>query len=89
MVKDITQTIVEIIFWILVAILGYQLILKISGHSPTDITILYTGFGVIMSYLLIATYNFGKFMGRAEEFMDNSRESFNRIREDINKIKKP
>jgi len=66
------KIILEIIFWILLAILMYQLILKITGHSPTDITILYTGFGVIISYLLITSYNIGK----SEEFMENTKESY-------------
>lgn len=86
MAKKIIQLILEIVFWILIIIFAYQLLLKILGNSPTDITLLYTGFGVITSYLLIATYHFAKFTGKAEEFMDNSKESFKRVKEDINKL---
>lgn len=88
MSKDIMQKILEITFWILIIIFAYQLLAKITGNSPTDLTVLYTGFGVMISYLLIATYNFARFIGRADEFMDNAKDSFKRIKEDINEIKK-
>lgn len=84
MVKDIFQLIIETIFWILIVIFIYQLILKITGHSPTDLTVLYTGFGVIAAHLLTLTYKFG----RVEGFMDNTKESFKRMKDDIGDLKK-
>ena len=86
--KIILETAVEIIFWIFLAILIYQLLLKIFGHSPTDLTILYTGFGVVLAYLLKITYKIAGFIGKSEEFMDNTKESFRRIKDDINNLKR-
>jgi len=86
--KNIIGIVFEVIFWILVVIFIYQLIAKITGNSPTDFTILYTGFGIISSYILVATYNFARFMGKVDEFMINSRGSFKKIKEDIEFLKK-
>ncbi len=83
--RNFIEIITEIIFWILLIILAYQLLLKISGHGPTDFALLYTGFGAIMTYLLTLSYKLGSFVGRVEEFMKNTKESFNRLREDIAK----
>jgi len=99
--KNIIGIVFEVIFWILVVIFIYQLIAKITGNSPTDFTILYTGFGIISSYILVATYNFARFIGRVDEFMGNAKifmkdtkefmintkDSFQKIKEDINEIK--
>ena len=87
MAKNIFQLIIETIFWILIVIFIYQLILKITGHSPTDLTVLYTGFGVIAAHLLTLTYKTGSFSGRVEGFMDNTKESFKRMKWDINNLK--
>ncbi len=79
--------IVEAIFWILLAIFAYQLLLKITGHSPTDFTILYTGFGVMAAYLFTATYNIASFVGRVDEFMSNTKTSFKNMKEDFRGVK--
>ncbi|MDP4012821.1 MAG: hypothetical protein Q8R00_04420 [Candidatus Nanoarchaeia archaeon] len=94
MPKNLFQIIIETIFWILLVIFVYQLVLKITGHSPTELTILYSGFTIIVTYLLTATYRLGKFtghieefMGTTKEFMRTTKESFVRNREDTSKIK--
>lgn len=63
--------IVMLLFIIFVIIFAVQIILKLTGHSPTDIQVLYTGFGVIISYLLIMSYKMGVFVGEVKGFMNS------------------
>lgn len=66
-------TIVMIIFIIFVIIFAIQIILKLTNHSPTDIQILYVGFGLTISYLLVMSYKLGVFVGEVKEFMNSTR----------------
>ena len=84
--RNIFEIIVEVVFWIFFVALVYQLVLKITGHSPTDFTILYTGFGIIGAYVLSASYKMGVFFGRVEEFMKNSKDSFKNMKEDFKRL---
>jgi hypothetical protein len=68
-----------ILFIIFAVILLIQLILKLTGHIPTDTQILYIGFGAMMSYLLIMSYNLGQFVGEVREFMKITKNSFKKI----------
>lgn len=88
MVKNSFQFIIEVLFWILLVVFVYQLILKISGHSPTDLTILYSGFSILITYILATTYKLGKFTGHVEEFMKNTKEHFRTLRGDISSLRK-
>lgn len=81
------EKIIKIIFYILLVWLLIQIILKLSGNSPSLDSILTTGLGVIISYLLLATLQIANFMGKTSEFMENSKEAFKRIKEDIEKLK--
>lgn len=65
--------IVMILFIIFVIIFVIQIILKLTSHSPTDIQILYIGFGLIVSYLLVMSYRLGIFVGEVKEFMNSIR----------------
>ena len=88
MPRDTFGTIVEIIFYILLVWLIIQIIQKLTGNSPSIEAILTTGLAVIISYLLIATYNIGTFIGKVNEFMENSKGSFKEISKDMNKVKR-
>jgi len=83
--KSNFEIIVEIVFWIMLVILIYQLLLKIIWHSPADIAVLYTGFIAVTTYLLSFTYKFARFSGRVEEFMKNTKQSFSDIKVDMHR----
>lgn len=85
----------KIIEWILTAIFlilsafGIALLIwSLIGDSPTGIQILSTFVGIITSYLLIATFKVGIFMGEMREFKETTKNSFIRIRDDIDGINK-
>lgn len=85
MAKSNFEIIVEIVFWVMLVILVYQLLLKITGHSPADIAVLYTGFIAMTTYIVSLTYKFAKFSGKVEEFMKNTRQSFSGIKVDMHR----
>jgi len=70
------------IFIVFGVILIIQIILKLIGHSPSDIQMLYIGFGVIVSYLLLMSYTLGTFVGEVKEFMEVTKNSFAKLKED-------
>ncbi len=76
------------IFIIFAIVLGIQIFLKLTGNSPTDIQILYTSFGLIISYLLLMSFKLGTFVGEVREFMKITKNSFSRLKEDTDGIKK-
>jgi len=86
--EDVFETIIKIIFYVFLIWFIIQIILKLSGNSPSIEVILTTGLGVIFSYLLIATYRMGLFVGSVNEFMKNSKSSFKKISEDMDEIKR-
>ncbi|GEM_PF-6337187 len=61
--KQEKETIVSIILQIIIAIFAIiliiQLLLKFTGHSPTEIQLLYTGFSAIIIYLFGVSYSLG------------------------------
>lgn len=75
------------IFYVFLVWLVFQIIMKMTGHSPDTETILATAITMIISFLLIATLKVGEFIGKTNSFMENAKESFRRMREDMNKIK--
>ena len=81
------EKIIKVIFYILLVWLLIQIILKLSGNSPSLDSILTTGLGVIISYLLLATLQISHFTGKTSEFMENSKEAFKRIKKDIEELK--
>lgn len=83
----ITERILVFVFILLTVILVLFLILKIMGHSPTDIQILYVGFSVMISYLLMMSYKIGIFVGKVNEFMDTTKNSFKKLDEALKKKK--
>ena len=82
--KRINLGIVAVILFVIFAIiLLMQLMLKLTGHSPTDTQILYIGFGAIISYLLVMSYKLGQFVGEVRAFMAISKNSFKKISRDV------
>lgn len=47
----------------------YQLILKITGHSPTDILILYSFIGLLITNAFILNYRFGRMEGKLDNLI--------------------
>lgn len=86
LMKFIEKVIISI-FILLTTVFVTLLILKITGHSPTDIQILYVGFSVLISYLLVMSYKIGLFVGKVNEFMNTTKNSFNKIDEVLKKKK--
>lgn len=84
MKKDVFETIIEVLFYILLVWLAFQILLKITGNSPTTDMILTTALALIITYLLKVS----KFIGKTEVFMENSKDSFRRIAKDMGEIKK-
>lgn len=87
MVKIIEKVIVSV-FILLTVILILFLMLKITGHSPTDTQILYVGFSVVISYLLMMSYKIGLFVGKVNEFIGTTKNDFKKLHEELKKRKR-
>ena len=84
--KKFIETLATVIFYLFLFWFIYQILLKLTGHSPTVETILATGLGTVIAFLLAATLKIGEFMGQTRSFMENTKESFRRIREDMKEL---
>lgn len=80
-IKDIIGRTAIVVFIILAVIFITQIILKLIGESPSDVQILYLGFGAVISYLFIMSYKWGLFMGETKEFIRGNREFMRYSRE--------
>ena len=94
-IRDIISGVAIVIFIVLSVIFITQLILKLIGGSPSDIQILYIGFGAIVSYLFIMSYKIGYFIGETKQFMRTNKEfmtisknTFRKFGEKIEEIEK-
>ena len=87
-VNKLLEIIALIIFYLFLVWLIYQIILKLTGHSPAIETVLTTGMAMIMSFLFVSILKAGEFMGETKFFMNNAQESFKKIREDMNEMRK-
>lgn len=65
----IIGTMATVIFIIFAVILIIQILLKLTGYSPTEVQLLYITMGVMASYLLATSYKFGVFVGEVKGFM--------------------
>jgi len=74
-----------LIFVVFTIILVIQLILKLTGNSPSDAQILYVAMGSIISYPLIISYKIRTFVGEVNEFMKTTKNSFAKLRNEIKK----
>jgi len=87
--NKINAGIVAVILFIIFAIvLLIQFVLKLTGHSPTDVQILYIAFGVIISYLLVMSYNLGQFVGEVRASMIITKNSFRKLSMEITELRK-
>lgn len=84
--KNILGTIATIVFIIFAAILIIQIIISLSGKSPTEIQIVYISLGVIVSYLFVMSYTLGVFVGEVKEFMKVTKNTFKKIGENLNRL---
>ena len=82
---NVVEKIIALVFVLLTLILIVFLILKITGHSPTDVQILYVGFSVVISYLLMMSYKIGVFVGKVDAFMNATKNNFKKLNEELKK----
>jgi len=73
------QIISFIIFYILLILLAYQVIMKVTGHSPTMETLLATAMGVIIAVLFNMNSEFREFMGEVRIFMKTTERQMDRL----------
>lgn len=78
----IFEIVMEILFWFSIAVVAYMLILKITGHSPTDVQIMYGILGSMFVYIVAFSFKAGKFAGKVEEFIVHTKGSLKRIEDE-------
>ncbi len=79
---------INLVLYILLIIVIYQIFLKITEHSPLFETVTMSLLTIIIINSLRYGYLLGKFIGENNEFRQNVKQSFNYLREDIKEIKK-
>lgn len=81
-------SVINIALYLVLIIVIYFLLLKVTGHSPIFETIVIT----LVIGLVINMYRYefilGKFIGDQEEFKDNVKDSFHNLKNDIQELKK-
>ena len=79
--------IINLILYILLIIVIYQIFLRITGHSPVFESVMIS----ILTILIINSFRYeyilGKFIGGDKEFKNNIKHSFASLRDDIKEIK--
>ena len=80
-------SIINLILYILLVIVIYQILLKVSGHSPLFETVTMSLLTVLIVNSLRYEYLLGRFIGENKEFRNNLKQSFDRLRDDIREIK--
>ncbi len=85
--ENIIENILISIFVILAIIGIIQLVLKLTGHSPSELQLLYIGFGCIGGYLFILTAQLSKFSGKTEYFMNHTTKELKEMKSDIKENK--
>jgi len=86
--NKIFSFVITALFIIFAIILIVQIVLKLTGHSPTDTQIIYMALGAIISYLLVMSYNMGTFVGEMKEFTKVTKKSFVKLKEDVSELKR-
>ena len=81
--KDVMSGILTFLIVVLAVVAIVSLILKLTDHSPVDITILYS----LVAMVIISAFKLHYEMGRLQEFSDNAKTSFQHIREDLQELK--
>ena len=81
----------EIIFFIVIIltiILIIQLVLKMSGHSPTESQLAYIGFSSILGILLVSTLQNYKFQGKFISTTKHLKSDLKDIKENVKENRK-
>jgi hypothetical protein len=60
--------------------------MKLTGHSPSELQILYLGFGGILTWLFAMTYKIGGFFGEFKEFREMTKENFHKIEAKLQRL---
>ena len=80
--------IINLILYIFLIIVIYQIFLKIIGRSPIFETVIMGILGILIINSFRHEFLLGKFVGENKEFKKNIEQSFNHIKEDIKIIRK-
>ena len=86
MKKDIINWILVLLVVILSLIIIYQLILKITGHSPTDTVILYSLIGLVISSQFFLFHSLGDIKyqtGKTQSKLDSLANQFAALAHDF------
>ncbi len=83
MSSDTVDRVLIIVIMVLALIAMVSLLLKLTGHSPTDITILYS----LVTMLIVSAFKLHYDQGQFHEFSRNAKISFEHSREDSRQIK--
>lgn len=84
--KEILQVIAIILFYILLLLLAFQIIMKITGHSPSVETILLTGNGVIVAFLFNLSLTVGRLAGKTDSFIEYTEKAISKLEKTQDKI---
>lgn len=79
----------EILFWIILAVLIIMILTRIFGGSATDVQIyiaITTGMLTIMSYIVKMNREIGEIKIEMKHISSGIKQGFIKIREDINKL---
>jgi Na+-transporting methylmalonyl-CoA/oxaloacetate decarboxylase gamma subunit len=87
-VQEVIQKILTAVFVILSLIVIVQLLMKITGHSPTELQIVLIVLGIMFTFLLGMGYKIGTFMDETRTFMKMAGEMFREQKENDNDLKK-
>lgn len=84
MKKDITDTILVSLIVILSLVVAISLILKLTNHSPLDLTILYS----LVAIIIVSLFKVHNDLGKFGEFSENTKDSFRLMKEEHQQIRR-
>lgn len=86
--KEPVLSTINLFIYIILVIIIYFLLLKITGNSPLFETVVATVLVALASIIYRHEFLLGKFIGEQDEFRENVKTSFQNLREDIQELKK-
>jgi len=84
--KDIQGKALKGLFWILVGVLIFMLISRLTGHSATDVQIFLTIFGLVFTSITDMHRRIGSIESRVESGFKKVSEDMSLIKTKLNKI---
>lgn len=81
--RDIVDRVLISLIVVLALIAIVSLALKLTGHSPTDITILYS----LVAMIIVSSFKVHYDLGKLDEFSNNTKMSFQHMREDNQQLR--